>query len=86
MMAIYSQTCCEEEGQLIVSCIGDRNILYEINYIVTCIPIARQQLGKHIPKRTNERENRKPIARQRISKHAMGSVKSGYKEVFSSTE
>jgi hypothetical protein len=38
--------------------------------IVTYRPIARQQLGKHIPAGANERNNRKSIARQRISKHA----------------
>jgi hypothetical protein len=38
--------------------------------IVTCIPIARQRLGKHIPARANARKNRTSIARQRISKHA----------------
>jgi hypothetical protein len=39
-------------------------------YIVTCIPIARQRLGKHIPAQANARSNRTSIARQRISKHA----------------
>jgi hypothetical protein len=60
-----------------------------------CISIARQRLGKHIPARVNARKNRTPIARQRISKHAslkievvfsLGSVQSGYKEVFGSIE
>jgi hypothetical protein len=37
---------------------------------VTCIPIARQQLGKHIPVEANARNNRTSIAKQRISKHA----------------
>jgi hypothetical protein len=32
---------------------------------VTCIPIARQRLGKHIPARANARDNRASIARQR---------------------
>jgi hypothetical protein len=65
------------------------------NDIVTCIPIARQRLGKHIPARANAHKNRTSIARQRISKHAystaevvfsMGSVRSGYKEVFGRIE
>jgi hypothetical protein len=60
---------------------------------VTCIPIARQRLDKHIPAGTNARNNRMSIARQRISKHASltteavfpaWSMKSGYKEEFRS--
>jgi hypothetical protein len=27
-----AETCCEEEGWLIISCIGDRNILHKIKY------------------------------------------------------
>jgi hypothetical protein len=62
---------------------------------VTCILIARQRLGKHIPTGTNESKNRTSIARQRITKHASltiesvfsaWSVRSGYKEVFGSIE
>jgi hypothetical protein len=37
--------------------------------IVTCIHIARQRIGEHIPEETNARNNRTSIARQRISKH-----------------
>jgi hypothetical protein len=64
-------------------------------HIVTCTPIARQRLGKHIPARANSPKNMTSIARQRISKHAsltidavfyLGSVQSGYKKVFGSTE
>jgi hypothetical protein len=64
-------------------------------YIVTCIPVARQRLGKHIPTETNARNNRTYTARERISKHASltieavlsaWSLQSGYKEVFSSVE
>jgi hypothetical protein len=60
--------------------------------IVTCIPIARQRLGKYIPAEANAINNRTSIARQRISKHAFliteavfsaWSVQSGYKEGFS---
>jgi hypothetical protein len=29
-----AETCCEEEGWLIIYCIGDGNILYEINDIL----------------------------------------------------
>jgi hypothetical protein len=48
------------------------SVLYcsNVNNIVTCIPIARQRLGKHIPERANVRKNRTCIARQRASKHA----------------
>jgi hypothetical protein len=38
--------------------------------IVTCIPIARQRVGEHIPAGAYERNNRTSIARQRISKQA----------------
>jgi hypothetical protein len=37
---------------------------------VTCIPIARQLLGKHISARGNAGKNTTFIATQRISKHA----------------
>jgi hypothetical protein len=37
---------------------------------VTCTPIARQRLRKHIPVRANAGKNRTSIPRQRISKHA----------------
>jgi hypothetical protein len=67
----------------------------ENNYTVTCIPIARQRLGKHIPAEANSRNNRTSIPRQRTSKHtsltteavfSAWSVHSGYKEVFGSRE
>jgi hypothetical protein len=60
-----------------------------------CIHITRQRLGKHIPARANPRKNMMSIARRRISKHAsliivavfsVGSVQSGYEEVFGRTE
>jgi hypothetical protein len=41
-----------------------------MNDIVTCIPIARPRLGKHIPARVNPRKNRTTIVKQRISKQA----------------
>jgi hypothetical protein len=31
-----AETCCEEEGWLIISCIGDGNRLYEINSQLIC--------------------------------------------------
>jgi hypothetical protein len=61
--------------------------------IVTCVPIARQRLGKHNPGRSNAHKNGTAIARQRISKHdsliikavfSAWPVQSGYKEVFRS--
>jgi hypothetical protein len=67
-------------------------VVRTLEHTVTCIPIARQRLGKHIPAETNKRNNRTSIARQWISKHASlrteavfsaWSVQSGYKEVFS---
>jgi hypothetical protein len=66
-------------------------IIEILKKFVTCIPIARQQPGKHIPARAKAPKNRTSIARQRISKHAFltieevfsaWSVQSGYKEVF----
>jgi hypothetical protein len=63
--------------------------------IVTCMLVARERLGNHIPVWVNGRKNRKPTARQRISKHAslkieavfsVGSVQSSYIEVFGSIE
>jgi hypothetical protein len=62
---------------------------------VTCIPTARQRLGKHIPVQANSLNNRTSVARQRIRKRAtltieavfsLGSVRSAYKEVFGRTE
>jgi hypothetical protein len=60
---------------------------------MTCIPIVRHPLGKHIPAGANARKNRTSIARQRINKQsslvtmeAVFStlyVQSGYKEVSS---
>jgi hypothetical protein len=61
--------------------------------VVTCIPFARQRLGKHIPGWANARKNRTSIARQRIGKHTSLTtevvvlawfLQSGYKGVFSS--
>jgi hypothetical protein len=42
--------------------------------IVTCIPSARQRLGKHILARSNARDNRTYIARQRRGKHASSTI------------
>jgi hypothetical protein len=56
---------------------------------VTCMSIARQRLGKHIPVQANSLNSRISIARHRISKHTSlrieavftsGSVQSDYKE------
>jgi hypothetical protein len=72
-------------------------LVYNLNtYIVTvtCITIARQQLGKHIPVEANVCNNRTAIARQWISKHASliveavfsaWSMQSGCKEVQNSS-
>jgi hypothetical protein len=62
---------------------------------VTYRSIVRQRLGKHIPAGANACNNKTPIARQRISKHASltieamfsaWSVQSGYEKVFSSMQ
>jgi hypothetical protein len=62
---------------------------------MTCIPIARQRLGKHISEQTNVRNHKTSIAKQVISKHtsltteavfSAWSLQSGYKEVFGSRE
>jgi hypothetical protein len=62
---------------------------------VTCLPTARQRIGKHIPARENAHKNRMSTARQRISKHtpliievvfSVGSVQSGHTEVFGGRE
>jgi hypothetical protein len=64
-------------------------------HFVACIIIARQRLGKHIPAEAISFNNRTSVARQRSSKYtsltieavfAVGSVHSGYKEVFGRTE
>jgi hypothetical protein len=47
------------------------------NGIVTCIPIARQRIGKHVPAETNERNNRTSTDRQRSSKHASLTTEDG---------
>jgi hypothetical protein len=44
--------------------------LFTNHRIATCIPIARQRLGKHITAEANALNNRSSIAKQRISKHA----------------
>jgi hypothetical protein len=68
---------------------------HQPSYSVTCTPVGRQQLYKHIPALANARKNRTFIAWQRIHNYApliietvfsMGSVWSGYKEVFGSIE
>jgi hypothetical protein len=64
---------------------------YLIIRTVTCISIARQRLGKHIPAEANASNNSTSIARQRISKHtsltveaviSAWSMQSAYKEGF----
>jgi hypothetical protein len=41
---------------------------------VTCIPITRQRLGKHIPAGAKARESRTYIARQRCGIHASSTI------------
>jgi hypothetical protein len=48
----------------------DVNLLGDNKGTVTCIPIAMQQVGKHIPA-TRAHNNRTSIARQRSCKHAV---------------
>jgi hypothetical protein len=62
---------------------------------VTCIPIVRQRLGKHISAQAKSLNSRMSVTRKQMSKHAsltieavfsLGSVQRGYKEVFRSIE
>jgi hypothetical protein len=46
--------------------------------IVTCIPIARQGLGKHIHAGTNARYSRTSIARQRRGKNASSTIEAAF--------
>jgi hypothetical protein len=70
-------------------------ILLTWHNTLTRMPIARQRLGKLIPAQANSLNNMTSIARQQISKHtsftievvfSVGSMQSGYKEVFERTE
>jgi hypothetical protein len=49
---------------------GNLNRNIDFYYIATCIPIARQRLGKHVPAGVNARNNRASLARQPVSKDA----------------
>jgi hypothetical protein len=42
--------------------------------IITCIPVARQRLGKHIPMQANALNNGTSIAKQRRGKHASSTI------------
>jgi hypothetical protein len=50
----------------------------DTNDTVTCIPIARPRLGKHIPTRANARDSRTYIARQQRGKHASSIIQAGF--------
>jgi hypothetical protein len=50
------------------------NKFFPLIHIVTCIPIARQRLDKHIPAEAYTRNNRTSIAGQRISKQAFSTI------------
>jgi hypothetical protein len=87
----YSHIFNTDISSFDVASLSRRTCMYLRVDIVTCIPIARQRLGKHIPAEANARYNRTSIGRQRISKHACltveavfyaWSVQSGYKEGF----
>jgi hypothetical protein len=54
-----------------------------VQRIMTCIPIARQRLGKHSPAETNARNNRTSITRERISKHAPLTVEAVFSAAWS---
>jgi hypothetical protein len=45
-----------------------------LEHIVTYRPIVRQRFGKHIPAEAYARNNRKSIAKQRISKQAFSTI------------
>jgi hypothetical protein len=60
--------------------------------IMSCIPIARQRIGKYFPEEANAHKNRTSTARQQINKYdsltveavfSAWSDQSGYKEGFS---
>jgi hypothetical protein len=46
--------------------------------ILTCIPIAKQRLPKHIPAEANVRNNRTSIVRQRRGKHASSTIQAAF--------
>jgi hypothetical protein len=48
-----------------------------VDNIVTCIPIARQGVGKHVPAEANARNNRTSIATQRSCKYASLTIEDG---------
>jgi hypothetical protein len=41
-----------------------------LTYIVTCTPIARQRVGKHVPAEENARNSMTSIAKQWSCRHA----------------
>jgi hypothetical protein len=46
-------------------------IVFIVNvHTVTCTPISRQQVGKHVPVEANARNNWTSVATQRSCKHA----------------
>jgi hypothetical protein len=47
----------------------DPTLFHHSNNIMTCISIARQRLGEHIPEEVKSCKNRTSISRQRISIH-----------------
>jgi hypothetical protein len=44
---------------------------------VTCTPIARQRVGKHVPAEANARNNRTSIVMQRSCKHGSLTIEDG---------
>jgi hypothetical protein len=45
--------------------------------IVTCKPIARQRVDKHVPAEANARNSRTSIAKQRSCKHVYLTIEDG---------
>jgi hypothetical protein len=60
-------TIVKQEGKKVTICVDARKLN---QCTVMRIPIDRQLVGKHIPTEAKARNNRRSIARKRISKHA----------------
>jgi hypothetical protein len=55
-------------------------LVFRWHSIVTCRPIARQRLGKHISAQANSRNDRMSVTRQRMSKHTSLTMEAVFSE------
>jgi hypothetical protein len=53
----------------------EKGIARRVFYVFRAMPIARQQVAKHIPAEANARNNKTPIARQRRGKQALTTIR-----------